>query len=143
MTSTLLISIPFNGFSHIINQEEINNLPEPQKSFFEAAYQAGLYETVYEDSIPESLLNWQGFLDACDVPELGGNGVFQALLGINFPLAMDSYQIMLRLLSGLGASQEIRTLNFLYSILVSQLSSELVNKLQEAITKNNIPINIF
>jgi hypothetical protein len=110
------------------------SLPEKQTEL--AAIQAQL------DFVPEPAVNWQQFLDACDLPAVGGNGVFSAMLQINFPLSMDAYQLMLRLKSGQGGDQEVRTLNFLYSLVVNALPVDLKDSLLEAIQDNNIPLSL-
>ena len=101
-------------------------------------------EPVYVYSIPKAppVALWQDFLDACDVPEVGGNGVFQALLAINYPAAMDAYQLILRQINTARKPQEIRTLSFLYSLLVPALSDELKAELQRCLNTFNIPIEI-
>jgi hypothetical protein len=85
---------------------------------------------------------WQSFINACDVPEVGGNGVFAALLGINYAIAMDSYQLMLRFVSGQAGALELRTLNYLYGLLTPALAPATLTALQTAIANNNIPLSI-
>jgi hypothetical protein len=91
---------------------------------------------------PTSVPNWQGFLDDCDLPETGGNGVFNELLKINFSLAMDAYFLTLRFKSGLAGEEELRTLGFIYSQFIPSLSPTVTDSLRAAIEANNIPLAI-
>jgi hypothetical protein len=138
-----------NSYAHIplnVNEPDLSPWTEPTLSILQAAYDKavadGTLEIIEEVIEPPSLVDWQGFLNACDVPALGGNGVFQALVAINYAIAMDAYQLILRLNDGQGSTLEIRTLNFLYAMVVPGLSSELTEALQEALTEFNIPIQI-
>jgi hypothetical protein len=121
--------------------EDVNSYQEPTKSIVLAAIDR-LEFRIIEDSIPLETIDWQGFLNSCDLPEKGGNGVFNELLKINFSLAMDAYFLTLRFKSGLAGEEELRTLSFIYSQFIPALSPTVTDSLRAAIEANNIPLAI-
>jgi hypothetical protein len=80
-------------------------------------------------------------LNACDLTDVGGNGIFAELLGINSSLALDIYQLLLRLKDN-QAILEFRTVNYLYGLLTPALPPDRLQLLKDTIITNNIPIVI-
>lgn len=85
--------------------------------------------------------DWQGFMDALDLPPTG-NGLFQAMLEANSLLALHSYQLCLSFLKGMGTEKEARTLTWLYGILCSSLQEQQQQMLSNAIAQFHIPVDI-
>jgi hypothetical protein len=118
-------------------------IPEPKKTIFRTEIAKLSTVDLGEIEIPlppQPVPDWQGFLNACDLPETGGNGVFNELLKINFSLAMDAYFLTLRFKSGLAGEEELRTLGFIYSQFIPSLSPVVTDSLRAAIEANNIPL---
>lgn len=136
-------SLDWESIEYLPTRQSIQNAwnglsPEQQQALIDQA----IVEANTPPPPPIPVPDWQGFLDSCDVTELGGNGVFQALVGINYAIAMDAYQLILRLKDGQRSPLEVRTLNFLYAMLTPGLSPELTESLQQSLTEFNIPIVI-
>lgn len=89
---------------------------------------------------PQTYPDWQGFQNALDEPEVGGNGLFAVFLGINSIVAWQAYNLVLDYIRGLAGNTELRTLNFLYQQLSQQLTEDQLNALNSAIAGHNIPI---
>lgn len=115
---------------------------EPTLSILQLAYEEQkdnlqVFELVLEPI--EVTPDWQGFINACDAVELGGNGLFQKLLVINFDLSMHIYNLLLRLKDN-NSELEIRTVNFLYSQILPLLEEKDKTDLAATGVAHNIPI---
>ncbi len=93
---------------------------------------------------PEIRPDWQGFMDRLDRPQAkpGGTGLFDELLSINPLFALSSLERCLDFKNGLGSDSELRTLEFLYSLLLPGMNAGQIVTLNTAISDFNIPIQI-
>lgn len=94
------------------------------------------------ETVSDTFPNWQGFLDSNDTIVRGGNGVFDALLATDYAVAMDAYQLILRLKDGAGGALEIRTLQMLLNLLTPSLTSTQLQQLKDSVASNFIPVGI-
>jgi hypothetical protein len=83
--------------------------------------------------------DWQGFMDAIDLPPTG-NGLFAQLLALDAISAWQAYNMSLAFVKGTAGSAELRALQFIYGQFMAVLPTELRTALQAAISSFNIPI---
>jgi hypothetical protein len=121
-------------------QTEADLLTGQEKTDYLEANILELRSVEVEEIAPQPTPDWQGFLNANDVPPIG-NGIFEELLAINLSLALDIYQLLLRLKDN-QAILEIRTVNYLYGLLTPALPPDRLQLLKDTIVDNNIPIVI-
>lgn len=97
---------------------------------------------------PEGTPNWQGFMNRLDLQtetNPDGTGLFEYMLSINSLLAWQGYNLCLqftKLPKDKVSETEIRTLNYIYSVLSESLNEERKQQLVNALLDFNIPIQI-
>jgi len=134
----------------INGKPDLSSFQEPTKSILQAAFDTGNYEVV---PVPEPVIepitpNWQGFLDAMDVPELGGNGLFQIGIGSSNPSVQivfaTLYTILLRLTDKQSQADnsvpEWRTFQYFYLAAIGVYTTEQAVLVNAALDANGIPI---
>jgi len=131
---------------------DFSGLSEPYRTSAEDDYRVWIADgnvlPVPEPVIPPITPNWQGFLDAMDVPELGGNGLFQIGFGSSNPSVQIVFATLYTVLLRLNDKQsqadnsvpEWRTFQFLYLAAIGVYTDEQAVLVNAALDKNDIPI---
>jgi len=145
-------NITVNDVKTWLPKFDLSLLSKPYRTTVENALKAWLAAgnilPVPEPVIPPITPNWQGFLDAMDVPELGGNGLFQLGFGSSNPSVQivfaTLYNVLLRLTDRRSQANnsvpEWRTFQFLYGAAIQIYTTEQVALVNAALTANNISI---
>jgi hypothetical protein len=90
---------------------------------------------------PEAEPDWQGFQDALDVTERGGNGLFGLFLYLSEATAWAAYNLVRDFAQGRAAHKELLTLHYLYSQLFAKLGASEQALLNQTLVDHNIPIS--
>lgn len=111
-----------------------NNIELPSDETLEIQIASGLTS--------QERLKWAHFSDLMDLPEKGGNGLFQIILE-TFPFGGAMFLLVSNFVKGIGTEDELRLLNAYVNMVFSQLSSEQKASAIAAIDSSGVPIVVL
>jgi hypothetical protein len=89
----------------------------------------------------QNRLQWETFIVLLDLPERGGNGIFQVILS-NFLFGGNMFLIASNFAKGLGTENELRLLNSYVNMVFPFLSDEQKQSVEDAIRNTGVPIKL-